>query len=138
MKKRSTRTKDVIIDHRKTRPFWCYDKKCKIVFSTYNKKSYDQGYSSFCYGALPKLHTFKCRQAVHRNNMCYCYYTPLKGAIRFLCNENDVFGEIIAMIGVLNRRLKTKCRKCGRRNYKVMLHQCDYCEREKRRKAKHE
>lgn len=120
------------VDHLRTRPPWCYDKKCKVILSRYNEKSHDQGYSSFCYGALPEVHIFKQNEVTHDNNMCHCYYTPLKGAIRFFTKEDDLWGEISSMIGVLNRRIKVKCHKCGKKGArKVVSHYCPTCTRKK-------
>lgn len=121
------------IDRRRTRPPWCFDKKCRVVFSVFDKKAHKQGYSSFCYGSLPKPHSYKHNEVTHKNNMCHCYYTPLKGAIRFLTNENDLWGEISALVGVLNRRIKVKCHKCGKRGaYKVVRHHCPNCARRRK------
>lgn len=120
------------VDKLRTRPFWCYNKKRKVILSRFTKKGYEEGASSFCYGALTELHKFKHNQVEHVNNMCHCYYTPLKGAVLFFCNENDVWGEIQAGISVLNRRIKIKCRKCGRRSFKILLNKCGHCDLEER------
>lgn len=118
------------VNKRITRPLWCYDRKCKVIYSVFEKESHKKGCSSFCYGALPETHTFKHNKVVHKNNLCHCYYTPLKGAIRFLTNEDDLWGELNAKIAVLNRRLKIKCQKCGKKGmYKVVRHECPTCEK---------
>lgn len=115
-------------DTLKTRPPWCYDKQCEVILSRFTKKGYEDGASSFCYGSLLTPNEFLYKKVNHKNNICHCYYTPLKGAIRFFCNEDDIWSEIQAMIGVLNRRIKTKCVRCGKENYRALISKCDDCD----------
>jgi len=122
-------------DKRNTRMPFCYNKQCKVLYSTYNKKSYKEGFSFFCYGKLPKPHTFIEKKAEHKNTLCHCYYTPLKGAIRFFLNEGDLWGEANAKVFVLNRLIKPKCPKCKRRTYKTIRHFCLNCERKERARS---
>jgi hypothetical protein len=115
---------------RKTkRPKFCYDKSCKVVYSSYNLEDFDKGYSFFCFGKLKRGHLFheEGREAIHENNLSHCYYTPLKGMIRFFVNEQDLWGEVNAKLAVLNRLINVKCEKCGGKMYKVARHECFKC-----------
>ena len=116
-------------DKRNTRMPFCYDKQCKILYSTYNKKSHREGFSFFCYGKLPKPYIFVEKKAKHINDLCHCYYTPLKGAIRFFLNEGDLWGEAWAKVFTLNRLIKPKCQKCKGRIYKEIRHICHKCDK---------
>jgi len=85
------------------RPSWCYDYVAEILYTSYNEKGCVEGYSSFCYGKMnePRIDTYK--EVEHENNICHCYYTPFKGAIRFFINDGDLWGEIRAHLIVLNK-----------------------------------
>ncbi len=62
---------------------------------------------------MNKPHRFKEKEAEHVNDICHCYYTPLKGAIRYFMNEGDLWGEINAKIWVLNKVHPIgKCSRC--------------------------
>jgi hypothetical protein len=119
--------KRTLWDNKRSRPFFCYDRRCKVIFSTYRKEDYERGFSFFCYGKLREKNVFTISEAVHENDMCHCYYTPLKGAIRWFVNEQDLWGELNAKIAVLNRIVKPKCQKCGADTYKVVTHRCTKC-----------
>ena len=114
---------DKKIDKRITRPFFCYDKKCRVIYSSYSEESFKKGFSFFCYGKLPKAHVFVEKEATHKNNICHCYYTPLKGAIRFFVCEEDLWGEANAMCHVLDRLKKVKG-DCGHMQNRVIRYQC--------------
>ena len=118
------------VNKRITRPFFCYDKKCKIFYSTYSKETFEKGFSFFCYGKLIKEHIFTEKEAVHKNNICHCYFTPLKGAIRYFMCEEDLWGEANALCYVMNKLINVKC-KCGSKEYKTILHKCFKCESKK-------
>ncbi len=116
----SVKKKRIKWDKKIVRPFFCYDKKCKIIYSTYKEKTHKEGFSYFCYGKLPKMHVWVENKAKHENDVCHCYYTPLKGAIRYFMNLGDLWGEAWAMIAVMNRLIKPKCPKCKGRCLKKL------------------
>ncbi len=111
------------------RPKFCFDENCKVLLSTYDKDDFDKGISFFCFGKLKASHKFKEKETVHENNISHCYYTPLKGMIRFFMNTDDLWGEIQAKIRVLNKLLKFKCQVCGEKSNKVIRHICFNCEK---------
>lgn len=115
-------------DKKVTRPPWCFDKDCKVIYSVFDEELHDAGCSSFCYGRLPKAHVFTHRTAEHVNTICNCEYTPLKGAIRFFVNEEDIWGEIQALIAVLNRTVVANCQKCKREQYRRIVYVCPKCD----------
>ena len=106
------------------RPKFCYDKDCKVILSTYEKESFDEGLSFFCFGKLKEPHKFKEKETVHENNISHCYYTPLKGMIRYFMNTDDLWGEAQAKIRVLNKLIKVDCKKCGERMNRVIRYIC--------------
>jgi len=112
---------------RKLRPPFCFDKSCQLLLSTYEEKSFDEGYSFFCFGKLKKPQVFKEKQALHENTLSYCYYTPLKGMIRFFMCEDDLWGEVWAMIRVMNKLKEIKCGKCGGVVRKRIVNTCLDC-----------
>jgi hypothetical protein len=113
-------------NRRISRPFFCYNRQCNIIYSTYDKDSFESGFSFFCYGKLPVSHIFYEKKIKHINDICHCYYTPLKGAIRFFINLGDLWGEANAKIAVMNRIQNLKC-QCGGRSYKRITHWCMKC-----------
>jgi len=115
-------------DKKIARPPFCYDKKCKVIYSTYKSEDFKDGYSFSCYGKLPKTHIFIEKKAKHINNFSCCIYTPLKGMIRFFMCEDDLWGEAQALIGVMNRIKKIKCPKCKGPSPKVITHTCFKCQ----------
>jgi len=115
------------IDKRIKRPPFCFDKTNKVIYSTYDKEDFDKGWSFFCYGKLSKLHVFRERKVEHRNDMCHCYYTPLKGMIKFYINIEDILGETQAGIAVINRLSRPHCPECGEDMYKIVKYECPRC-----------
>ena len=103
------------------------EKDSKVIFSAFESEEYKAGCSCFCFGQMPKTHRFMASTTEHVNDLCHCYYTPLKGAILFLTNEDDLWGELNAKIAVLNRILKVKCKDCGEDKYKHVVHTCPKC-----------
>lgn len=122
----STKIKKGMIS-RKVRPRFCYDKSCHLIYSTYNEKSFNEGYSFFCFGKLKEKNIFKEKEVVHENNISQCYYTPLKGMIRFFMNEDDLWGEANAWLRVLDKLKQVKCDKCGGIMKKRISHHCFNC-----------
>lgn len=116
-----------------TRPFWCFDKTAKVIYSVFDADAYEKGYSSFCFGEISKgEHQFTHNEVTHKNDLCHCCYTPIKGALRFLTCNDDLFGEILANIAVLNRRIESRCCKCKKPTaYKVLRHECPCMYKEK-------
>lgn len=110
------------------RPKFCFDKNCKVLLSTYSKGCFDKGESFFCFGKLKGCHQFKEKKTYHVNDISHCYYTPLKGMIRFFMNTDDLWGEAQAKIRVLNKLIHVKCKVCGERKNKVIRHVCFGCE----------
>lgn len=101
------------------RPFFCYDKTAKILLSRFSQKEYERGFSGFCYGKMKKAKSFKEKEAEHVNDICHCYYTPLKGAIRYFVCAGDLWEEINAKIIVLNKVQPVgKCYKCRKEIYR--------------------
>jgi len=109
------------------RPPFCLDGSCQHLLSTYDEKSFEEGYSFFCFGKLKKAHVFKEKEALHENNLSHCYYTPLKGMIRFFMNEDDLWGEAWAKVRVLNKLKEIKCGKCGGIVRKRIVNTCLDC-----------
>lgn len=112
------------MDERKLRPPFCFDKTCQVLLSTYNEEDFDKGYSFFCFGKLKEGRTFKDKEAVHWNDISHCYYTPLKGMLRFFMNKDDLWGEAQAKLRVLNKLIEVKCPDCGEKMSKVIRHEC--------------
>ena len=118
------------VDRRVTRPFFCYDKKCKIIYSTFDKTAHNDGFSFFCYGKLLRPHVFVEKKTKHVNDICHCYYTPLKGAVRYFTCHGDLWGEANALCAVMNRLKKDKCAKCKGKTVKMIIHKCFMCNKE--------
>jgi len=116
------------IDCKISRPPFCYDKECKVIYSSYNDKDFDEGFSFFCFGKLREVHIFKEKETEHINDLSHCYYTPLKGMIRFFVNAEDLWKEATSKLAVLNRLIEVKCERCGSKMYKVARHVCFDCE----------
>ena len=116
------------IDKKITRPKFCFDQTCEIIYSTFNEEQYIEGFSFFCFGKLKQTHIFKEKEVVHDNNLSHCYYTPLKGMIRFFVNQEDLWGEANAKLAVLNRLIDVKCNTCGGKQYKAITHICFDCQ----------
>jgi uncharacterized protein YwqG len=114
-------------EEREERPPFCFDKSCQLLLSVYDKKSFDEGYSFFCFGKLAKTQVFKEREILHENNISHCYYTPLKGMLRFFMNEDDLWGEAWAKVRVLNKLKEIKCGKCGGVVRKRIVNTCLDC-----------
>jgi hypothetical protein len=95
------------------RPRICPDLQCELLWSDFLPSALEQGYSFSCIGRLDKPHEFVWREVVHRNDFCFCQYTPLKGMIKFLMNKEDIEHEI-AVLGVALRAIKMEqCAGCG-------------------------
>lgn len=109
------------------RPPFCYDKNCKVLLSTYDDEIFNKGFSFFCFGKLKKAHIFKDKETTHWNDISHCYYTPLKGMIRFFMNTDDLWGEAHSKLIVLNKLIEVKCKKCGGIKKKVISHECFKC-----------
>ena len=107
-----------------SRPKFCYDESCEILLSTFDEKSYHDGVSFFCFGKLKERRVFKEKDTVHENDISHCYYTPLKGMIRFFMNVEDLWGEANAWLRVLNKLKDVKCPDCGKKMNKTILHLC--------------
>ena len=122
----ATNNKKEIVE-RRLRPRFCYDKSCKLIYSTYDEESFNEGFSFFCFGKLKEKNVFKEKQIVHENTISHCYYTPLKGMIRFFMNEDDLWGEANAKLRVLNKLKEIKCDKCGGEMRKIITHKCLDC-----------
>jgi len=106
-------------DKKKNRPIFCYDKICEVIYSTFQQEHFDDGYSFFCYGKLKKPHLFIEKKAKHLNQLSHCYYTPLKGMIRFFVTIGDLWGEINAKLAVMNiLQPLGRCFKCRRKLYR--------------------
>lgn len=106
-------------DKKNNRPIFCYDKNCKVIYSTFQQEHFDEGYSFFCYGKLKKPHLFIEREAKHFNQLSHCYYTPLKGMIRFFVTIGDLWGEINAKLVVMNKLQPLgKCYQCKKKLYR--------------------
>ena len=104
------------------RPCWCYDKLAEIIYTSYSDEVYEKGYSCFCYGKMVKPNDFIFKEANHVNDICHCYYTPLKGAIRFFVCKGDLFGEIQAKLIVLNKISPlSQCVDCGEKVNRRLL-----------------
>lgn len=109
------------IDRHNIKAPFCYDKDCKVIYTTYNAENFKKGYSFFCYGKLKTPHTFIERQAKHVNDISHCYYTPLKGMIRFFVCIGDLWGEINAKLVVMNKLQPLgKCYKCKKKLYRMV------------------
>ena len=115
------------ITERRLRPRFCYDNSCKLIYSTYEEKCFEEGCSFFCFGIMKKENVFKEKKTVHKNPISHCYYTPLKGMIRFFMNEDDLWGEANAKLRVLDKLKKVKCDKCGGIMKKRVIHKCFKC-----------
>lgn len=112
------------------RPKFCFDWSCSVLLSTFDEKSFDEGVSFFCFGKLKVRKVFKEKDMVHVNPISHCYYTPLKGMIRFFMNEDDLWGEANAWLRVLDKLKEVKCDKCGEIMKKRIIHKCFKCEEE--------
>jgi ribosomal protein L37E len=117
------------IDRKISRPPFCYDKECNVIYSTYKDEDFDKGFSFFCFGKLREAHIFKEKETEHINDLSHCYYTPLKGMIRFFVNAEDLWKEATSKLAVLNRLIEVKCERCGSKMYKVARHVCFDCEK---------
>lgn len=95
-------------DKKKARPPWCYKKDSKVIYSIFDKQSHIDGCSSFCFGKMKEVQSFKENITVHENDICQCYYTPLKGAILFLTNKDDIWADRNAIDAVLKRLALTE------------------------------
>ena len=111
----------------KNRPKFCFDESCNLLLSTFDEKSFNEGVSFFCFGKLKVKKVFEEKDMVHVNPISHCYYTPLKGMIRFFMNEDDLWGEANAWLRVLDKLKKVKCDKCGGIMKKRITHRCFKC-----------
>lgn len=109
------------------RPPFCFDWSCRILVSTFDDDSFDKGHSFFCFGKLEKKQVFVDKETTHENDISHCYYTPLKGMIRFFMNTEDLWGEAQAKIRVLNKLVEVDCLKCDGKMQKVIRHECFNC-----------
>lgn len=75
------------------RPWCCPEHSCAPLFQV--KDSHidltvcKSGKTFFCYGRMIKAITFIYDGEKHANDLSTCFYTPLKGVIRFQMNEDD-------------------------------------------------
>ncbi len=113
------------------RPIFCYDWSCKVLLSTFDEEDFDKGLSFFCFGKLEKTHFFTEKETTHTNDISHCYYTPLKGMIRFFMNTDDLWGESHAMIRVLNKLIEVDCLKCDGKTTRVIKYECFKCKEDK-------
>jgi ribosomal protein L37E len=120
------------VDEKLVRPRFCYDQGCNVIYSTWNEDNFAKGFSFFCFGKLKEVHTFREREILHENDLSHCYYTPLKGMIRFFCNTGDLWKEATSKLAVLNRLIDVRCDKCGGKQYKIARHVCFSCEHPKK------
>ncbi len=118
------------------RPQFCFDETCKVLLSTYTQECFDKGESFFCFGKLKTSHKFKEKETTHENDTSHCYYTPLKGMLRFFMNTDDLWGEVQAKVRVLNKLVKVKCKICGELSNKVIRHICFSCEKPKQMESR--
>lgn len=109
------------IDRHNIRPIWCWDKSCKLIYTSFNLENFNKGYSCFCFGKLKKSHLFIEKEAKHKNELSHCYYTPLKGVVRFFVTIGDLWGEINAKLVVMNKLQPLgKCFKCKKELYRMI------------------
>lgn len=79
------------------RPPFCILKQCKSVAAHgYTAEEHAAGWSGYCIGENSKPETWTAGQVEHVNDICFCIYTPFKGWIRFVVNEDDL--EIISLL----------------------------------------
>jgi len=113
--------KDPRINRHNLRPPFCYDKDCHLIYTSYDPENFKRGFSFFCFGKLKKPHLFIEHEAKHLNDISHCYYTPLKGMIRFFVNIGDLWGEINAKLAVMNKLEPLgNCYKCKKELYRMV------------------
>ena len=74
-------------------PDVCHEPNCHCINSTcYHPDILREGFSFFCFGRIPDKERvrFQCADADHRNEYNFCVWTPMKGWVKFLVNDNDM------------------------------------------------
>lgn len=94
------------------RPPFCIVEECQPRAVNATAFQIAQGQSLFCLGELAQPEVWTARQTEHRNDICFCCYTPFKGWIRFVMNEGDL--EIVAFL--IRRFVEKTGRKVRRVN----------------------
>ncbi len=95
------------------RPRTCLDSECEVLWSDFLPEYAEKGYSFQCIGKLIKPHEFIWKEVTHRNDFCLCLYSPLKGAIKFLMDINDIREQMALLNMALKSVGKVLCSECG-------------------------
>jgi len=95
------------------RPRICPDLQCELLWSDFLPSFVEQGYSFCCVGRLAEPHEFVWREVTHRNDFCFCQYSPMKGMIKFLMDRNDIEHQMAVLNMALKSMGKVLCSECG-------------------------
>ncbi len=95
------------MEMRPRRPPFCILKQCKpVAVHVYAAEKHAAGWSGYCIGENTQPETWVTGTVEHVNDICFCIYTPFKGWVRFVVNEDDL--RIISLL------LWRFCNKTGR------------------------
>lgn len=75
------------------RPWCCTEHRCEPAVISHDHKDLsiqESGKSILCWGRMPRLVEFVYDGVVHSNDLNMCFYTPLKGSVRFNVNAGDL------------------------------------------------
>jgi len=97
------------------KPSFCNESNCTGGTQLVTSEDLEKGYSCFCTGLMidPEKDRFVFRDADHLNKFYFCFYTPLKGWVKTMMDENDLWHQILVMNNISKLGGWKKCDACG-------------------------
>lgn len=83
----------------------------------------------------PERDRFKFRDADHLNKFYFCFYTPFKGWVKSMMDENDLWHQILVMNNIAKQGGWKRCVSCGDTQVQKDYHVtddglvCDVCKK---------
>ena len=85
----------------KNRPPFCVEENCELLMNpqSLSMDTIRRGFSGVCCGKAKDVDGIEkvVGEAVHRNYVYFCIYTPFKGWTKFELDEGDVFAIELCM-----------------------------------------
>ncbi|MFQ6077172.1 MAG: hypothetical protein ACE5Z5_13750 [Candidatus Bathyarchaeia archaeon] len=106
------------------RPHLCPDESCEVLRTDYSREVFDKGASYTCFGKMRDPHIFVAKKTEHLNEYSFCYYTPLKGHVRFFINADDAWSDFLGFAAIMDHANPLSCDECGpiNRSSNVLWH----------------
>lgn len=105
-----------------TRPWCCPEPECTPILSSCQQDPQPEtGVSFICFGYLKKPIPFTYAGRPHRNDVTGCWYSPLKGMIRWQETVEDWWRTVEDYQEAMRRLPLTVIARCGRETRDFVL-----------------